>query len=186
MADFRGQVAHFGNTTGVVSHRAIGIGRQGDAQCTEHPNAGQRHGIETRIDGAIRLDAQPNAQQGCYGDDQDRSHRAHHPNSQPLNNGCRRAGLRRFGNPLRWFFGVGSVIFGGIGNAIAGYQPDHNHQPVVDADAGQQDGEERKNQDQHRGAPNGAAESGQQFFLGGVFVDLGHILFKEVHHTAEG
>ena len=70
------------------------------------------------------------------------------------------------------FFGVGGVVLRDIGNRITGHQTNQNDQPVVKAHPSENDGHQRKPQDDSGCPPHRVPKGGQKIFERRLFVNL--------------
>ena len=172
------QPAHFGVAARIVGDRAVGVGRERDAQRREHPDGGdayavkphgdsvrRHHGVHVEADGAEvgQDDRRPD---GDYGHG-----RGDHADAHAGDDDRCRPRLGAFGDPAGGLIGVGGVVFGRLSDDDAGDKArDHRAgvtQPVVDPQ--QVEDAERRGGDERRAGIDPEPERSEQLFHGGAF-----------------
>src|SRR5699024_868112 len=103
LPDGLGQAGHLGNAPGVVRHRAVGVGGQGDAQGGQHAHRGDADAVEPPVKGGPAS--------GGVEADEDGGDGGQHAQGPPSADDGGRARLRGGGQLLGGLVGVRGVVF---------------------------------------------------------------------------
>ncbi len=121
LADLRVQTGHLGDAAGVVGHRAVGIGGQGDAQRTQHAYGGQRDAVQAHA-GVGTAAGQEECQQDTHRHDDDGQRGGQHAQAQTADDDGSGTGLALAAQLLGGLIGVGGVVLGGLADEHTGHQ----------------------------------------------------------------
>ena len=121
LTNFGLQAGHLGNAAGVIGHGAIGIGRQGDAQGSQHTYGSQRDAIQTHGGGSSAA-GNIVGNQDAHRNDNDGQDGGEHAQAQTTDHDGGGAGQGGVSQTLGGLVGVGSEILGGSTDENAGNQ----------------------------------------------------------------
>ena len=167
------QAGHFGDTAGVISHGAVGVGGQGDAQGREHTHGGQGDAVQTHAR-AGRTTGQEEGQQNTDGHDDDGNGCGQHTQAQAADDDGGGAGLTLAAQLLGGLIGIGGIVFGSLADEHAGHQAGENSNiqaPMLNAQ--QRPDQEKGDDGDEDGGQVGAPGQGlEQSTLVGIFIGL--------------
>ena len=167
------QAGHLGDAAGIISHRAVGVGGQGDAQSGQHTHGRQRDTVQAHA-GAGRAAAEEEGQQDAHRHDDDGHCGGQHAQTQAADDDGGGTGLALAAQLLGGLIGVGGIVLGGLADQHAGHQAGqdgHIQAPVLQAQQGPHQ-EEGDDGDQDRGQVGAAGQRLQQSALVGVLLGL--------------